>query len=62
MTLYLVGSSLKIKVPLKVVQKDTQDVLDPLYNYDNIYDKKIINVEIDRVKNANINHRARHMI
>ena len=32
MTLYLAGSSFKITVPLKIVQQDTEEVLDPLYN------------------------------
>ena len=38
MTLYLVGSAFKINVPLKIVQQDTKDFLDPLYNRDKICD------------------------
>ena len=38
MTLYLAGSALKIKIPLNVVDKDTKDVLDPLYTRAKIYD------------------------
>lgn len=48
MTLYLVEKALKIKIPLKVVQKDTQEVLDPLYNCDKIYDRLIMNTKINR--------------
>ena len=62
LTLYLVGSALKIKIPLKVVQQGTQDVLDPLYNCDKIFDRPIMNEEIDREENAYINHRVRHII
>lgn len=36
MTLYFVGSALKMKVPLNIVQQDTKYVLDPLYNRDKI--------------------------
>ena len=38
MTLYLERSSLKINIPLKVVQQDTEDFLYPLYNRDKICD------------------------
>jgi hypothetical protein len=62
MTLYLERSSFKIKVPLKVVQQDTKDVLDPLHNIDKICDRPIMNVEIDKEENLDINHRAKHVI
>ena len=62
MTLYLVEKDLKIKIPLKVFQKDTQDVLDPLYNYDKIYDRSIMNAETYRDENVDINHRTRCII
>ena len=51
MTLYLAGSALKIKVPLKIVQQDTEDVLDPLYNRDKIFDWPIMNAETDKEEN-----------
>ena len=38
MTLYLVGSALKIKIPLQVEQEDIDDLLDPLFNRDKIGD------------------------
>lgn len=37
MILYLVGSALKINMPLKIVQQENEEVLDPLYNQDKIY-------------------------
>ena len=62
MTLYLVGSALKIKIPLKVVQQETQYFLDPLYNCGKIFDRPIMNAENDREENTYINHKARHII
>ena len=62
MTLYLAGSALKMKVLLKIVQQDTEEVLDPLYNRDKIYDHPIMIVDIDRKENEDLNHRARHII
>ena len=62
MTLYLVGSALKIKVSLKIVPLDTEEIVDPLYNRDKIYDRPIMNVDIDREENKNINNRVRNVI
>lgn len=62
MTLYLVGSTLKIMFSLKDVQQDTQDILDPLYNRDKIYDRPIMNMEINRDENVDIKHNSRHII
>ena len=62
MTLHLEISTLEIKVPLKIAQEDTEDPLDPLYNRDTIFDQPIMNVEIDKEENLDINHRARHVI
>ena len=38
MSIYLESSALKIMVPLMVVQQDIEDVLDPFYNIDKIFD------------------------
>ena len=62
MILYLVGTTLKIKVPLKVVQKYTLHVLDTLYNWAKIYDQLIKNAKIDREEYADINHSERNII
>ena len=62
MTLYLAWSALKIKLFLKVDQQDTQDVLDPLYNKDKIYDMPIMSMKITMDENVDINHRERNII
>lgn len=62
MTLYLVESVLKVKIPLNIVQKYTEDLLDSLFIRDKIGDRPIMNVEIDKEENSNINHRERHII
>ena len=62
MTLSLVEKALKIKISLKIVQQDIEEFLDPLFNMDKIGEQPIVNVEIDREENLDINHRARHVI
>ena len=62
MTLYLVEKALKIKIPLKIWQQDSEKLFEPLFNRDKIGDKPIMSVEVDRVKNSDINHRERHTI
>ena len=39
-----------------------EDVLDPLFNRDKISDPPIMNAEIDKEENSNINHRAKFFI
>ena len=62
MTLYLAGSALKTKIPLKAVQEDIEDLLNPLFNRDKIGDRPIMNVRIDKEENSYINHMMRHVI
>ena len=62
MTLYLVEKALKMKIPLKVVKKDTKDVSNPLYNMDKIYDRSIMNAKIGKDDYADINDRALHIV
>ena len=38
MNLYLESSALELKIPLKIMQHDTKDVLDQLFNRDKIGD------------------------
>lgn len=38
------------------------NILDPLFNRDKIGGGTIINVEIDKKENSDINHKARHVI
>lgn len=51
-----------MKISLKAIKKDTKDILDPLYNWDKTYDKPIMNVEIGRDENIDINHIDKHII
>ena len=62
MTLCLAESALKEKIPMKIVQQDTKDLLDPLFDRDKIGDRPIMNVEIDKEDNSDINHRVRYVI
>ena len=49
-------NALKMKIPLKVMEKDVLDVMDPLYNREKIYDMSIMNGEIRQEGNDDINH------
>lgn len=62
MSLYLAENALKLKIPLKAMEKDTKEFMDPLYKRDKIYDRPIMNVEIGRDEIDDINHRARHVV
>ena len=62
MTFYMVGSYLKINIPLKAIQEDTKDLLDLLFNKDKIGDQPIMNAKIDKEENLDINHRVGHII
>ena len=62
MTLYLVERDLKIKILLTIFQQDLEELLDPLFNRENIGNMPIMNVSIDKQENSNINHRARYII
>ena len=43
------------------MQQDTGHALDPLVNRDKISDQPIMNVEINKEENSNINHKAKHI-
>ncbi len=60
MNLYLVEKVLKMKIPLKAIEKNTKDFLDPLYNHDKIFDRPIMNTKVDMEENVDVNHRVRH--
>ena len=62
MTLYLAKKGLKIKIPLKILQQDLGELLDPLFYTDKIRERPIVNVEVDREDNFDINHRVRNII
>ena len=62
MTLNLEEKELKMNIPLKFVEKDMKYVLDPLYNRDKIYDRMIMNLEINKDENVDINNKAYHIV
>ena len=62
MTLYLEEKELKMNIPLKFVEKDMKYVIDPLYNRGKIYDRMIMNLEISRDENVDINNKAYHIV
>ena len=62
MDLKLAEEVLQILLMLEVIDQDTPDILDPIYNRDNIYDRAIVNVEVATRENDDIMHRARHVI
>lgn len=62
MTLYLETTTLEIKVPLKIIQQDIGDVLDPLFNREKIGDRPIMNAEMDNEENSDLNHQDIHVI
>ena len=62
MTLYLVEKALKIKILLKILQQDIDELLDALFNRNKIGKWHIMNVEVDIEENFDINHRARNVI
>ena len=62
MNLYLVERALKIKISLKSVQQDIEEMLDPFFNRDRIGDRPIMNVVVDKEENVVIKYRARHVI
>ena len=62
MTLYLAEISLKINIILKIMQQDTKDLLNLLLNRYKFGDRPIMNAEIDKEENLDINYRARNII
>lgn len=62
MTLYLEEKTLKIKIPLNILQQNSREFLDPLFNADKIGERSIMNDEVDKDENSDINHRVRHVI
>lgn len=62
MSLHLVENVRKIKIPLKAIDKDVLEVMDPLYDREKIYDKPIMNVEIGCKENYDIDHQARDVV
>ena len=47
MDLTLAKKVLNLQIPLKIWDKDTWDILYPLYNRDKIYDSVVVNAEVN---------------
>ena len=62
MGLVLVEKVLNMKIPLKVWEKDTLGVIDPLYNMGKIYERAMVNVEVYREENDDIMYWVYHVI
>ena len=62
MTLYLVVKALKVKITLEILQQESGELLDPLFNEDKIGEQPIMNGEVDTEENDDINHPTRHVI
>lgn len=62
MTLHLAKKALKVQIPKEILKQDLGELLDPLFNIDKIGERPIMNVEVDREENDDINHQGRHVI
>ena len=62
MNFYLVEKTLKIKILLKILQQDSEELLDLLFNRDTICERSIMNAKVERENNFNVNHRVGHTI
>ena len=56
MNVALTEKVLNLHIPLNVWEKDMLDILDPLYKKDKIYERDVVNVEVDRKENNDIIH------
>ena len=62
MNLYLAEKAFKMNITLKAIKKDIEDVLDPLYNWDKIYERLIMNAKIGRDENVDIKTKSYHIM
>ena len=60
MTLYLAEKALQLNISDEIRQQDLKELLDPLFNAEEIGERPIMNVEVDREEANDINHWARH--
>ena len=59
MSLHLAENVLKMKIPLKVIEKDVPKVINSFYNRDKIYERLIMNTKIGHKE---IDHWAKHVV
>ena len=50
------------KDPIEDIATRLKGLLDPLFNIDKIGERPIVNVEVDKEENSDVNHGARHII
>lgn len=62
MTLYLAESTLNLNILVEIRQRDSKELLDPLFNLDKIRERPIMNAKVDREEGDDINHRERHVV
>ena len=62
MDLKLAKEVLQILLSLKIIDQDTPNILDLIYNRDKIFDRAIVNTKVATKENDNTMHRARHVI
>ena len=62
MDLKLEEEVLQISLMLEIIDHDTPNILDPIYNRDKIYERAIINAEVATTENDDIMHMERHVI
>lgn len=55
MSVQIAKNVLNMEIPLKAWDKDVPEILDPLYNRDNIYERSIMNAKIGKEENDDIN-------
>ena len=56
MELKLIEEAPQLYLSLKVIDKDSPKILDPLYNKDKIFDRTIVNFEVVVEENDDIIH------
>ncbi len=54
MDLALAEKNLKLQIILNSWEKDTLDILDPLYNKEKIYERVMVNAKVEREENDDI--------
>ena len=62
MNLYLVEKALKINIPLMILQQESGESLQPLFNMDKIGERPIMNAKVGKEENLDINYRVRRVI
>ncbi len=54
MDLKIIEEVLHIPIPLKALDKDSHNILDPLYNMDKIYNHAMVNAKVAKEENDDV--------